>query len=132
MGGLARQMPAAATFFVLGGLGALGLPSTSGFAAEFSIFLGSFSSLAVGGIKVYVIIALLGVLLGAVYILWLIQRVFYGPANPVFDNVSDASKLEKFYCGIFAILIFVIGIYPSGVISTIQSGAENIAKLIGG
>ncbi len=132
MGGLARQMPAAATFFILGGLGALGLPSTSGFAAEFSIFLGSFSSSAVGGIKIFVSIALLGVLLGAAYILWLIQRVFYGPVMPAFDNVKDASKLEKFYCGVFVLLIFTIGIYPSGIISVIQTGAENITKLIGG
>jgi NADH-quinone oxidoreductase subunit M len=97
MGGLARQMPAAATFFVLGGLGAIGLPSTSGFAAEFSIFVGSFSSLAVGGIKVYVLIALLGILLGAVlHIMAYSTRPFTAHPIRFFDDVRDASKLEKF------------------------------------
>ena len=132
MGGLARQMPAATTFFILGGLGALGLPSTSGFAAEFTIFLGSFTSAEVSGVKIYVLIALLGVLLAAAYILWLIQRVFFGPVLPVFNEAKDADKLQKFYCGMFIVLIFLIGIYPSSLTSIIQNSAAGVIKLLGG
>jgi NADH-quinone oxidoreductase subunit M len=132
MGGLARQIPAITTFFVLGGLGALGLPSTSGFAAEFTTFLGAFTSTEVSGVKVYVLVALLGMLLSASYILWLIQRVFYGPVVPSFNDIKDANKLQKFYCGLLVALIFVIGIYPSGLISIIQDSAAGVIKLLSG
>jgi len=132
MGGLARQMPAASTFFILGGLGALGLPATSGFAAEFTTFLGSFTSDAVGGVKIYVLIAILGVLLAAAYIWWLIQRVFFGPVLPVFNEAKDADKLQKFYCGMFIVLMFFIGIYPSSLTSIIQNSAAGVIKLLGG
>ncbi|RJO62859.1 MAG: NADH-quinone oxidoreductase subunit M [Dehalococcoidia bacterium] len=132
MGGLARQMPAASTFFILGGLGALGLPATSGFAAEFTTFLGSFTSTEVSGVKIFVLVALLGVLLAAAYILWLIQRVFFGPVLPVFNEAKDADKLQKFYCGMFIALIFFIGIYPSSLTSIIQNSAAGVIKLLGG
>jgi NADH-quinone oxidoreductase subunit M len=125
-------MPTIATFFILGGLGALGLPSSSGFAAEFTTFLGSFTSVEVSGVKIYVLIALLGVLMAAAYILWLIQRVFYGPVSPVFNDVKDANKLQIFYCGVFVVLIFLIGIYPTGLISVIQNSAAGVIKLLGG
>ena len=132
LGGLARQMPSSATFFILGGLGALGLPSTSGFAAEFTTFLGSFSSTEVNGVKIFVLIALLGVLLAAGYILWLIQRVLFGPVLPVFNDVKDANRLQKFYCGAFVVLIFLIGIYPTGLTSIIQNSTASVIKLLGG
>lgn len=132
MGGLARQMPAATTFFILGGLGALGLPSTSGFAAEFTTFLGSFTSAEVSGVKIYVLIALMGVLLAAAYMLWLIQRVFFGPVLPAFNEAKDANQLQKFYCGMFIVLIFLIGIYPSSLVSIIQNSTAGIIKLLGG
>ena len=132
MGGLARQMPATATFFVLAGLGALGLPATSGFAAEFTTLLGSFSSTVVDSAQWFTAVALLGVLLSAVYILWTIQRVFYGPALSGFDNVRDAGKLERFYCGLLVIIIFVIGICPTILTSVIQNSVTGIVSWMGG
>jgi NADH-quinone oxidoreductase subunit M len=132
LGGLARQMPSTATFFMLAGLGALGLPSTSGFAAEFTTFLGSFSSSEVGGVKVFVLIALLGVLLAAAYILWTIQRVLFGPVLPVFNDVKDADWRQKTYCGLFVILIFFVGLYPTVIVSIVQNSAAGVIKLLGG
>jgi NADH-quinone oxidoreductase subunit M len=130
LGGLAHQMPLVATFFILGGLGALGLPSTSGFVAEFTTFVGSFSSTAVDGAKIYVAIALLGVLLAAGYILWLIQRVFFGVPLESFNHVKDATRLEQFYCAVLIILIFVVGLYP-GILSTvIEGGIAPVLKFI--
>ena len=132
LGGLARQMPATATFFVLAGLGALGLPATSGFVAEFTTLLGSFGSTAIDSAKWFAAVALLGVLLSAVYILWTIQRVFYGPALSGFDNVRDANKLQRFYCGLLTVLIFTIGICPAILTSVIQNSADAILKFISG
>ncbi len=132
LGGLARQTPAIAAIFVLGGLGAMAIPATSGFAAEVTVFLGAFSSNAVAGVEVYTLISLLGVVLAAVYILWLLQRVFFGPVLERFKTVLDADKLEKTYCIIFILVIFLIGIYPVIVTDVIKSGISPIANLIGG
>jgi NADH-quinone oxidoreductase subunit M len=132
LGGLARQMPATATFFILAGLGALGLPSTSGFAAEFTIFLGSFSGSEVAGAKIFVLIALLGVLLAAAYVLWAIQRVLFGPVLPVFNDSRDADWRQKTYCGLFVILIFFVGLYPTAVVSIVQNSTAVVIKLLGG
>jgi len=126
MGGLAKQMPRVATIFVVAGLGALGLPSTSGFLAEFTTFLGAFTSTEVGGVKIFVLIALLGVLLAAAYMLWLIQRVFFGPVMESFDKVKDASRLEIFYCGLLILIIFAIGIYPGLLTSVINTTFNHI------
>ena len=126
MGGLAKQMPRVATIFVVAGLGALGLPSTSGFLAEFTTFLGAFTSTEVEGVKIFVLIALLGVLLAAAYMLWLIQRVFFGPVMESFDKVKDASRLEIFYCGLLILIIFAIGIYPGLLTGVIDTTFDNI------
>jgi len=72
------------------------------------------------------------VLLAAAYILWLIQRVFFGPVLPGFNEAKDEDKLQKFYCGMFILLIFFIGIYPSSLTSIIQNSAAGVIKLLGG
>jgi len=115
LGGLARQIPIITVVFTLGGLGALGLPGTSGFIAEFLVFVGSFSSTVVAGIgmKVGTVLALLGVVLAAGYILWMIQRVFYGPPLEKFDGTKDADKLERVYLFLFVAAMLLVGIYPA-------------------
>jgi len=115
LGGLARQIPIITVVFTLGGLGALGLPGTSGFIAEFLVFVGSFSSTVVAGIgmKVGTVLALLGVVLAAGYILWMIQRVFYGPPLERFDGTKDADKLERVYLFLFVAAMLLVGIYPA-------------------
>ena len=132
LGGLAHQMPAITAIFVIGGLGAMAVPSTSGFAAEVTVFLGAFSSTAVSGVHIYTIICLSAVVLAAAYVLWLVQRVFFGPPLARFDGVKDADRLEKIYCAIFIILIFLVGIYPMILTDVIKTGIIPIASLFGG
>ncbi len=132
LGGLAKQMPVVAIVFSIAGLGSLGLPLTSGFAAEFITFIGSFSSTAGGGSEVFTILAVLGVVLAAGYILWMLQRTFYGPVLEQFNGVKDADNLEKVYMFAFVILIMVIGIYPAIMTDIIKLGISPIAALIGG
>jgi len=132
LGGLARQMPVVAIVFSIAGLGSLGLPLTSGFAAEFITFIGSFSSAAVGGSEVFTILAVLGVVLAAGYILWMLQRTFYGPALEQYNGVKDADNLEKVYMFAFVALIIVIGIYPAIMTDIIKLGISPIVALIGG
>jgi len=85
----------------------MGVPGTSGFISEFMVFLGSFGSTVLHA-RVLTVIAILGILMGAGYILWLLQRVFYGPPQDKFNGVKDADKLEIFYSALFIIAIFSI------------------------
>jgi NADH-quinone oxidoreductase subunit M len=132
LGGLARQTPAIAAIFTIGGLGAMGVPATSGFIAEVSVFLGAFSSDAVAGVHIYTIISLLGILLAAAYILWLIQRVFFGPVLKKFNGAMDADNLEKLYCAVFIAAIILIGVYPMVLTDVIKTGIAPLATLFGG
>lgn len=132
LGGLVRQMPIIAVVFSVAGLGALGLPTTSGFAAEFLVFVGSFSSTVVPGIQVYTILGVLGIVITAGYILWMLQRVFYGPVLEQFNGVSDADILERVYMFIFIAVIMLVGIYPAIITDVIKTGILPIAGLLGG
>jgi NADH-quinone oxidoreductase subunit M len=130
-GGLARQIPMVTVIFTIAGLGAMGVPGTSGFIAEFMTFLGSFQSDVLYA-KVLVVIAILGILMGAGYILWLLQRVFYGPPQDKFNGVHDADKTELIYSAIFIILIFAIGLDPSILTNIIKTGITPIIHLVHG
>ena len=129
LGGLANQVPLIAIVFSLAGLASLGLPLTSGFAAEFLVFVGSFASVSVAGIKVYTLLSAIGVVLAAGYILCMIQRVFFGPALEKFKAVKDAGTLEMVYMTVFVILILLIGIYPSILTDIFNMGVTPVANL---
>ncbi len=132
LGGLARQIPIIAVVFSIAGLGSLGLPMTSGFIAEFITFVGSFASTAVAGIQVATILAVLGVVLAAGYILWMLQRTFYGPVLEQYNGVKDADVRERVYMFAFVALIMLIGVYPAILTNIIQGGISPIMKLLGG
>jgi NADH-quinone oxidoreductase subunit M len=132
LGGLARQIPIIAIVFSIAGLGSLGLPTTSGFAAEFLIFVGSFSSTTVNGIQIYTILTVIGVVLAAGYILWMLQRVFYGPVLEQYNGVKDADILERVYMFAFVAVIMLVGIYPAILTDVIKLGISPIMGLLGG
>jgi|TARA_B100001964_G_scaffold220466_1_gene263541 NADH-quinone oxidoreductase subunit M len=132
LGGLARQIPIIAVIFFIAGFGSFGVPATSGFIAEYITFIGSFISQVVDGIQVATIVAIGGIILSAVYILWMLQRAFYGPVQEQYNSVKDANTLERFYMFAFVALIMLIGIYPSFLINIIQLGVSPIVRLLGG
>jgi NADH-quinone oxidoreductase subunit M len=132
LGGLARQVPVMTAVFSVAGLASLGLPTTSGFAAEFLIFLGSFSSTAVPYTQVYTIIAIIGVVLTAGYILWMLQQAFYGPVKEEFNGVKDADGMEKFYTFVLVAVIMLVGIYPAILTDVFKLGIAPVAALFGG
>jgi len=132
LGGLARQVPIIAVVFSVAGLASLGLPTTSGFAAEFLVFVGSFSSTVVPGIQVYTILGVLGVVITAGYILWMLQRVFYGPVLEQYNGTADADILERVYMFAFVAVIMLVGIYPAILTDVIKLGISPIMGLLGG
>jgi len=131
LGGLARRMPVIVVVFSIAGLASLGLPSTSGFAAEFIIFVGCFTSVAVEGIQLYTLLGVLGIVLTAGYILWMLQKVFYGPPLEKFDGVPDADNIEKVCIFSFVGAIMLVGLYPAILTDVIKLGITPIMKLVG-
>ena len=131
LGGLARRMPIILVVFSVAGLAALGLPSTSGFAAEFLVFLGSFKSTMVPGIQIYTILGVLGIVITAGYILWMLQRVFYSPPKAQYEGILDASRLEMVYTFSLVAVIMLIGIYPAILTDIIKIGVSPLLAPLG-
>ena len=131
LGGLARQMPVITVIFSIAGLASLGLPGTSGFIAEFITFIGCFSSTAVAGIQIYTILGVFGVVLTAGYILYMLQKVFYGPPQDKFNGLTDANIVDKICIFAFTGVILLIGLYPALLTQIIEMGIMPIAQIVG-
>ena len=131
LGGLARQMPVIVVLFSVAGLASLGLPGTAGFVAEFITFAGSFASTAVAGMKIYTLIAVIGIVVTSGYILWMLQRTFYGYPLDRYNGVGDADTVEMISTFSFVIVIMLVGIYPAVLTNVINMGITPIVKLIG-
>jgi NADH-quinone oxidoreductase subunit M len=130
LGGLFRKMPVAAVGFIIAGLVSMGMPGFSGFVAEFPIFMGAWKTM-----PVVAIIAILGVIVTAGYILLVIGRVFFGTIPEKLDKiVGDIGWMDKVVVGVLAALMILIGLFPtlSKMAPMIESGVSQILALVGG
>ena len=125
LGGLAKRMPFLTVIFMLAGFAALGLPTTSGFAAELLVFLGSFPVL-----RVATVLAMAGVVLTAGYMLWMLQRVFMGPEKERFKAIGDTTAIERVPLIVLVASIMIVGIYPKLVTDSFEAGIAPIAALL--
>ncbi|HVN87866.1 MAG TPA: NADH-quinone oxidoreductase subunit M [Candidatus Binatia bacterium] len=115
-GGLWKQLPVYAACFLLVMLSSVGLPGLNGFVGEFLILLGAFKAE-----PVWAAIATSGVILGAVYMLWMFQRVMFGPlSNPANETLLDLSRLERAVLAPILIMIVVMGVYPQPFLSRME------------
>ena len=121
LGGLMSKMPIIGGMLIFGGLASLGLPFLSGFAAEVTVFLGSFTEH-----PEQTVVAMFGIVLTAGYILWTFERVLFKESKPRFRNVRDATKVDTFAMLLLAAPILLIGIYPSFILNIINSSIEPI------
>ena len=120
-GGLAARIPQTATLFVIASLAMIGLPILSGFVGEFLILSSTFAGVS----RSWAMAAALGVILGAAYMLWLIQRIFYGPqAELAATNAPDLTLGEQIIAWPLAILLVVMGVAPTFWIKTIETGVH--------
>ncbi len=125
LGGLARRMPVLAAALLVAGLASLGLPGTSGFVAEIMVFLGAFKVF-----PVTTAIAVFGVVLAAGYVLWMMQRVMFGPIRERFNEVTDASGMQYAPIALLVIAIIAVGVYPAFISDVFASGIEPITQSI--
>lgn len=115
-GGVAVKMPIFTGFFLIVTLSSIGLPLTNGFVGEFWILNGTFLSGFAWG-RTYAVLATSGVLLGAVYMLWMFMRVFWGPENKDEDSGthhlhSDLNAREIAVLLPLVVLIVWMGVHP--------------------
>jgi len=119
MGGFARRMPGIALCFTIGGLASFGLPGTSGFVAEFMVFLGTFRAhpeKLLGRVPLFMLLAIasaVAIVITATYVLRLLQRVFHGPLDEHhYADLPDARTTEWVAITVNAALLLILGLLP--------------------
>lgn len=128
LGGLVGRMPWTGGLLALGTLAAMGVPGLAVFASEFMTIIGGYSAFPAQGVA-----AALGIVLSAMYLLYMLSRVIFGPVeNPDYEEVSDAGAVEMTPVVPLAFLLLLFGFFP-GILVNIQVPAvEPILSVLGG
>jgi NADH-quinone oxidoreductase subunit M len=126
-GGISAQMPVYATIFLIITMSSIGLPTLNGFVGEFTILVGAFNRnwwWAVAGA--------IGIVLGAAYMLWMYQRVFFGPlTNPKNEKLQDLNSREVICLVPVVLLCFWIGLYPRPFFRVLEKPIEYVVQKVG-
>lgn len=126
LGGLGRKMPWAMVGFIIGGLVSMGMPGFSGFVAEFPIFMGVWQVA-----PIVAIVAILGVLITAAYILLVVRRVFFGEIPEKLEkSVGDVRWMDKAAIALFCLFMIGIGIFPQVMVPMVQSGVDRVISVL--
>jgi NADH-quinone oxidoreductase subunit M len=123
-GGLVHRMPIYSAVFMVFMLASIGLPATSGFVGEFLIFIGIFQ------VNTWVaMLGLIGVILGAAYMLWLYRRVVFGELTKEnLKTIKDLNWREISYFAPLIILALFMGIYPKPFLDVLHVSVENLVE----
>ena len=130
LGGLANHWPLYTTFFGIFVLASLGLPGLNGFVGEFLVLLGTFQfgGVPLGGLF-WGPLAAIGVILAAIYLLWMFGRVMYGPAREHYLHLPDLSPIEVACAIPLLVLTVLLGIVPQPAIAIIEPSVERVLRL---
>jgi NADH-quinone oxidoreductase subunit M len=128
-GGLAVTMPKYTGIMTVAFFAALGLPGLSGFISEAFSFLGAFR---VDSLRVITIFSTLGIVLTAAYMLWTLQRVFLGTPNEKWASLPDINGRELFTLVPLAVIVLVLGIYPSLLLDLMTSSMNHLVTVVTG
>jgi len=129
MGGFGKRMPGIATFFTIGGLTSLGLPGLSGFVAEFQVFLGAWRSHH----RWWLIPAVLGAFITAVYVLRVLKIIFWGPFKEEdYPHLEDGKGPEWVALTILSGVIILLGFIPFILLKPIDVSVISLLQRIGG
>lgn len=133
MGGLKSQMPIFAALFLLVMLSSVGLPGLNGFVGEFLAMLGAFQASFAGNYGMHPampIIAGTGVILAAVYLLWMFQKVFYGPVSVELNRrLKDLKPWEIGLTGVFILFVFWGGLYPNTFLKPMEASVNAVRQM---
>jgi NADH-quinone oxidoreductase subunit M len=125
-GGLAKVMPLYATFFMIIALSSLGLPTLNGFIGEFTILIGAFHHS-----WVWALFAATGIVLGAAYLLWMYQRVFFGEiTNDKNKGLTDLNLREQWTLIPLIVMAFWIGLYPKPFFRLMEPTVDRVLQRV--
>ena len=125
-GGIAKVMPLYATFFLIITMSSIGLPTLNGFIGEFTILIGAFHHS-----WVWALFAASGIVLGAAYMLWLYQRVFFGELNNEKNfELADLNLREQWTLIPLIVLAFWIGLYPKPFFDRMQPTVDRVMERV--
>lgn len=119
--GLAKLMPVYALFFIIVTLSSIAVPLTNGFVGEFLALLGSFQVS-----PTLTTVATTGVIFGAIYMLWLVQRVFFGPVKKIHGAETDLNWREVLSLMPLVVLIVVMGVYPKPFLEKLERPSQTV------
>jgi NADH-quinone oxidoreductase subunit M len=133
-GGLWKVMPVYAVLTLIVSLSSMGLPGLNGFVGEFTILLGAWGAGAPGaplGSYLYAAFAAVGVILAAVYMLFMFQKMFLGPVTKKKnEELKDLNRRELLYLVPLLVFIFWIGLYPKPFFGLMGPAVDNLVALI--
>jgi NADH-quinone oxidoreductase subunit M len=128
LGGMVKVMPWPAVGFIIGSLVSMGMPGFSGFIAEFPIFLGVWHTQ-----WLVAVIASISIIVTAAYVMLVVRRVFFGTMPEKFEgHVGGVTGLDKLAIGTLCTLMVGIGLFPVVMVPMVQTGVQNILRLLGG
>ena len=128
-GGLAHAMPAYAAVFMFVTLASIGLPGLAGFIGEFMILFGTFGSVTLPHARLLTVLAATGVVLGAIYMLWMYQRVFFGKlANEKNKELSDLNLREVLVLLPLIVFMFWLGVGPGLVLDKVEPSLARVLE----
>ena len=123
LGGIQSVAPIFAGFFMVVMLSSIGLPGLNGFVGEFLVLIGSFETA-----RWWVVVATLGVILAALYLLWAYQRVFHGEPSEVNRTFPEITRREGLLLGVFVAAIVFTGIYPKPMLNRIEPSVNKLIE----
>lgn len=126
-GGLANQMPIYTGFVTVAFFAAVGLPGLSGWVSEAFVFVGAFG---VESIRTITMIGMLGILLGAGYMLWTLQRVYLGTLPEKWKELKDVDARELAMLIPLTIIVVVLGIFPSFVLNIMTTSVNSLVDFL--
>lgn len=124
-GGLATVLPVYAAFFMVFTLASIGLPGMNGFVGEFLILLGGFAANRLAGV-----LAATGIIIGAAYMLWLYQRVFFLNVNEKINGLPDMDLREVVTLLPMVVLVFWIGVYPDTFLGFMHASVQHLLERV--
>lgn len=128
-GGVWKVMPVFSVLTLIIVLSSMGLPGLNGFVGEFTILLGSMDAQSFAPAWVFTAFAVTGVILAAVYLLWMFQRVFLGPVTVEANNaLQDINRRDLFVMAVFLLFVFWVGIAPTGFFNLMDSSVATLVS----
>lgn len=128
LGGIAQKAPALSILLVILAFANISLPLTNAFVGEFMMFTGIFTSTITKYNVVFTVLALISIILSAVYTLGMVQKIFFGTTNTITERGHDIQFVEKLSLGLIVLMVLIFGIYPQPLLNLTDGFVETLLK----